>query len=168
MQWGALASWWATPGNPGTIPVKAAPEGRGCLSGPRKDSQCPERRAGEGLYLQRIAFQKDCLWLAVKLIYLLCPHMRKITHPPSEVCMHVCINVYLSSEFMCHIYHQTCQRLLYIQLLPIPPRSSSVPSVLSERNGSSPSCPPPEWVMTKGEQASRSSLGEPQREMLLQ
>lgn len=124
-------------------------------STPRKDPQCPGRQAGEGLYLQRIAFQKDCLWLAVKLIYLLCPHMRKITHPPSEVCMHVCINVYLSSEFMCHNYHQTCQRLLYIQLFPIPPRCSSAPSVLLERDGSSPS-PPPEWVIANGEQGLRS------------
>lgn len=126
-------------------------------STPRKDPQCPERRAGEGLYLQRIAFQKDCLWLAVKLIYFLCPHMWEITHPPSEVCMHVYINVYLSSKFMCHNYHQACQPLLDIQLFPTPPRCSSVPSVLLEGDGSPPPCCPPlEWVMANGEQGLRS------------
>lgn len=123
---------------------------------PEKDPQCPERRAGEGLYLQRIAFQKDCLWLAVKLIYLPCPHMRKIIHPPSEVCIHVYINVYLSSEFMCHNYHQTCQQLLYIQLIRIPPRCSSVALVLLGSGGSSLFCPPPEWVMANREQGWRS------------
>lgn len=118
------------------------PERRSSHPHPEKDPRCPERRAGEGLYLQRIAFQKHCLWLAVMLIYLPCPHMRKITHPPSEVRTHVyTINVYLSSEFMCHNYHPTCQHLRYIRLLRIPPRCSSAPPVLLERDGSSP--PPP-------------------------
>lgn len=115
---------------------------------PEKDPQCPERRAGEGFYLQRIVFLKDCLWLAVMLIYRPCPHMRKIIHPPSEVCIHVyTINVYLSSEFMCHNYYQTCQQLLYAQPLRIPPRCASAPPVLLESDGSPPSllsCPPGE------------------------
>lgn len=110
-------------------------------STPRKDPQCPERRAGKGLYLQRIAFQKDCLWLAVKLIYLLCPHMRKITHPPSEVCMHVYINVYLSSEFMCHNYHQARQRLLYFQLFPVSPQMFLSAFRFIGRRGSLPLLP---------------------------
>lgn len=139
---------------------------------PEKDPQCPERRAVEGLYLQRIAFPKDCLWLAVMLIYLPCPHMRKMIHPPSEVCIHVyTINVYLSSEFMCHNYHQTCQQLLYIRLLRIPPRCSSAPPVLLESDSSSPSSAHPLsewWWMASTVWGVMWSLPDPGRVMLLQ
>lgn len=64
-QQATLASWWAMLGNPGTILVKAMPEGRGILERTFSDphpkkiaSESPERKKQNKLCLQRIAFQK--------------------------------------------------------------------------------------------------------------
>lgn len=57
----ALASWWATPGNPRTIAVKAAPGGRGCWSGAPL-IHTPKRSVVSGETSRRgFLFTKDCV-----------------------------------------------------------------------------------------------------------
>lgn len=85
--------------------VKAVPEGKGSWSGvplihtPKKLAPNVQREE-LCLCLQRIAFQKQCLWFAVTSIYLLCPHMQKIIHPPTKV--NICKYKYILVDRVLH------------------------------------------------------------------
>lgn len=118
--------------------VKAVPEGKGSWSGvplihtPKKLAPNVQREE-LCLCLQRIAFQKQCLWFAVTSIYLLCPHMQKIIHPPTKVNICKYKYIYLWIEFyMPQLLRLVPTRMTTLLLVLLPPAFLSLPNVLLE------------------------------------